>query len=138
MKETAAATSPATIAMVLMSQFRSIATTLLCTRSLNVAVPGKAPRIGGIAQKRGYGLEKPAICGLIRKDKVIARFQRHELRTANASGKQLTFAERYAQITTRVHDQGWRPDLGQEIDDIRVGGEAENALRHFRRGSNPL
>jgi hypothetical protein len=37
-----------------------------------------------------------------------------------------------------VHDQGWRPDLGQEIDDIRVGGETENALRHFRRGSNPL
>src|SRR5262249_873662 len=53
-------------------------------------------------------------------------------------GNQLTLAERHAQISTRVHDQGWRPDLGQEIDDIRVCGETENALRHFRRGSNPL
>src|SRR5262249_44672617 len=50
----------------------------------------------GIAQKRGDDLEKPTICRLIRKDKVIARFQRHELRTGNAGGNQLTLAERHA------------------------------------------
>src|SRR5262249_47274797 len=63
----------------------------------------------GVAQKRGDGLEKTTICRLIRKDKVIARFQRHELRTGNDGDYQVTLAERHAQITTRA-----RPRLATE------------------------
>jgi hypothetical protein len=47
--------SAARIATPLISQLRSIAMTLLCARSLNVAVPGSGPRKSRRAGSRGRG-----------------------------------------------------------------------------------
>ena len=85
-----------------------------------------------IAEKRSDGVEKLAICRIVSHDRVVPSLQRHKFRTRNATGNHLPLNKRHTQVTASVQDQGRRLNERKQVDDIRIGNNAQDALCYFR------